>query len=90
MFNNNYLCQVMLQPNQKLEGQDHADQLSMNRPYEDSYNVSPPRNETGQDQLPMNRPHDDFEDLFDDVLNTLQLSPAADPVPTCTVPYSNF
>ena len=56
----------MLQPHQKLEGQDHAD------------------------QLPMHRPHDDFEDLLDDVLNTLQLSPAADPVPTCTVPYSNF
>ena len=70
------------------------------------YNASPPRNDTGQDQLPINRPHDDFEDLFnfpprnetgqdsnvkqDDVLNTLQLSPAADPVPTCTVPYSNF
>ena len=54
------------------------------------YNASPPRNDTGQDQLPMNRPHDDFEDLLDDVLNTLQLSPAADPVPTCTVPYSNF
>ena len=54
------------------------------------YNASPPRNDTGQDQLPINRPHDDFEDLLDDVLNTLQLSPAADPVPTCTVPYSNF
>ena len=106
MFNNNYLCQVMLQPNQRLEGQDHADQLSMNRPYEDSYNVSPPRNETGQDQLPTNRPHDDFEDLFpprnemgqdsnvkqDDVSNTPQLypDPAADPAPTCTEPFSNF
>ena len=67
------------------------------------YNVSPPRNETGQDQLPMNRPHDDFEDLFDfpprnetgqdsNVKQEMQLSPdpAADPAPTCTVPFINF
>ena len=75
----------MLQPHQKLEGQDHADQLSMNRPYEDfedSYNVAPPRNEMGQDSNVKQ----------DDVSNTPQLypDPAADPAPTCTEPFSNF
>ena len=82
MFNNNYLCQVMLQPNQKLEGQDHADQLSMNRPHDDFEDLFPPRNEMGQDSNVKQ----------DDVSNTPQLypDPAADPAPTCTEPFSNF
>ena len=41
----------MLQPHQKLEGQDHADQLPMNRPHDDFEDLFdfPPRNETSQD-----------------------------------------
>ena len=44
------------------------------------YIVPPPRNETSQDTNVKQ----------DDVSNTPQLSPAADPVPTHTVPFSNF
>ena len=82
MFNNNYLCQVMLQPNQKLEGQDHADQLPMHRPHDDFEDLFPPRNEMGQDSNVKQ----------DEVSNTPQLypDPAADPAPTCTEPFSNF
>ena len=84
MFNNNYLCQVMLQPNQRLEGQDHADQLPMHRPHDDFADLfdSPPRDEMGQDSNVKQ----------DEVSNTPQLypDPAADPAPTCTEPFSNF
>ena len=75
MFNNNYLCQVMLQPNQKLEGQDHADQLSMNRPYEDfedSYNLNTPQlypNPEADPAPTCTEPLSNFSDYFSNFFN---------------------
>ena len=75
------ICQVMPQPHQELEDQDHADRLPKHKltdNNEDLLNID--NNKVPQDLL----------DFLNDVLNNPQPSPAADPVSTRTMSFNDF